>query len=71
MEEDADFIDQLIIRDTKSMHGTFVNGLQLKDHETAELRNDTEITFGADVSRGDDLYPAKTFRCSVGWQEIK
>lgn len=53
------------------MHGTFVNGLQLKNDETAELRNDTELTFGADVSRGDDLYPAKTFRCGVEWEEVK
>lgn len=71
MQDYTDQSDQLIIRDTKSMHGTFVNGLQLKAHETAELRTDTEITFGADVTRSEDLYPAKTFRCTVGWQEIK
>ena len=52
------------------MHGTFVNGVQLRQDETAELNEHAELTFGADVSRGDELFPAKTFRCGVEWEEI-
>lgn len=53
------------------MHGTFVNGLQLAANETAELRDGTELTFGADVTRADEVHPARTFRCSVHWEEKK
>ncbi|KAI5805786.1 hypothetical protein EDC01DRAFT_626600 [Geopyxis carbonaria] len=52
------------------MHGTYVNGLQLHHEETAELQDGTEITFGADVTRGDEVFPAKTFRVGVQWQRL-
>ena len=53
------------------MHGTFVNGLQLHPTETAELQQGTEVTFGAEVTRGEDIYPAKTFRCEVQWERLR
>jgi hypothetical protein len=53
------------------MHGTFVNGLQLHPNETAELQEGTEVTFGAEVTRGDEVYPAKTFRCEVHWERMR
>jgi len=53
------------------MHGTFVNGLQLHPNETAELQQGTEVTFGAEVTRGDEVYPAKTFRCEVEWERLR
>ncbi|KAF8540547.1 hypothetical protein BDD12DRAFT_19200 [Trichophaea hybrida] len=53
------------------MHGTYVNGLQLHLNETAELQQGTEVTFGAEVTRGDDVYPAKTFRCEVEWERMR
>lgn len=59
---------QIIIKDTKSMHGTFVNGLQLLEDETAELRQGTEVTFGCEVTRGEEVFPPKTFRCEVEWE---
>jgi hypothetical protein len=62
---------QIVIQDTKSMHGTYVNGLQLHLNETAELQQGTEVTFGAEVTRGDDVYPAKTFRCEVEWERMR
>lgn len=51
------------------MHGTFVNGLQLRESEEAELRDGTELTFGADVTKGQEVHPAKTFRCMVSWEQ--
>ena len=33
------FRSQIIIQDTRSMHGTFVNGLQLHANETAERKS--------------------------------
>lgn len=62
---------KITIRDTNSMHGTFVNGLQLHRSETAELQEGTEVTFGVEVTRGDDVFPAKTFRCEVKWERSK
>jgi len=53
------------------MHGTFVNGLLLHPNETAELQQGTEVTFGAEVTRGDEVYPAKTFRCEVEWERLR
>lgn len=53
------------------MHGTYVNGLQLHREETAELQDGTEITFGADVTRGEEVFPAKTFRVGVQWQRLQ
>jgi hypothetical protein len=52
------------------MHGTFVNGLQLHPGETAELQDGTEVTFGAEVTRQDEIFPPKTFRCGVHWEPI-
>ncbi|KAL7273392.1 hypothetical protein RUND412_003748 [Rhizina undulata] len=52
------------------MHGTFVNGLSLKADETAELQQGTEVTFGSEVARGEEIFPPKTFRCEVEWEEI-
>lgn len=52
------------------MHGTFVNGLQLQDDETAELRQGTEVTFGCEVTRGEEVFPPKTFRCEVEWEDM-
>lgn len=62
---------KIIIQDTQSMHGTFVNGLLLHPNETAELQQGTEVTFGAEVTRGDEVYPAKTFRCEVEWERLR
>lgn len=62
---------KIVIQDSKSMHGTFVNGLQLHPNETAELQEGTEVTFGAEVTRGEDVYPAKTFRCEVQWERMR
>lgn len=45
-----------------------MNGLQLVKDETAELQQGTEVTFGAEVSRGEEVYGAKTFRCEVKWE---
>lgn len=52
------------------MHGTFVNGLQLREEETAELRQGTEVTFGCEVTRGEEVFPPKTFRCEVVWEDM-
>lgn len=62
---------KITIQDTNSMHGTFVNGLQLHSAETAELQQGTEVTFGAEVTRGDEVFPAKTFRCEVEWERLR
>ncbi|CUS08872.1 unnamed protein product [Tuber aestivum] len=61
---------KIVIKDMKSMHGTYVNGLQLAGDETAELTDGTEVTFGSEVTRGDEIFPPKTFRCGVEWEEI-
>ncbi|KAH0615325.1 uncharacterized protein H6S33_000961 [Morchella sextelata] len=61
---------KIIIKDTKSMHGTFVNGLQLVEEETAELRQGTEVTFGCEVTRGEEVFPPKTFRCDIVWEDM-
>ncbi|RPB13433.1 hypothetical protein P167DRAFT_114446 [Morchella conica CCBAS932] len=52
------------------MHGTFVNGLQLVEEETAELRQGTEVTFGCEVTRGEEVFPPKTFRCDIVWEDM-
>ncbi|RPA96560.1 hypothetical protein L873DRAFT_1693901 [Choiromyces venosus 120613-1] len=61
---------KIVIKDMKSMHGTYVNGLQLAGDETAELTDGTEVTFGSEVTRGDEVFPPKTFRCGVEWEEV-
>lgn len=46
-------IPQVYITDTKSMHGTFVNGIQLVPDTPKQLSNGDKLQFGVSVNRGD------------------
>lgn len=44
---------QVYITDTKSMHGTFVNGMQLVPDTPKQLSSGDKLQFGVSVNRGD------------------
>lgn len=52
----------ITIRDIGSMHGTFVNDLQLRRLEPSGLSNGDLVVFGAEVKRNLDIFPACAFR---------
>ena len=55
----------ITIQDIGSMHGTFVNDLQLRAHEPKELSKNDVVVFGAEVKRNADTFPACVFRVDL------
>ncbi|KAI9797170.1 MAG: hypothetical protein M1835_001843 [Candelina submexicana] len=52
------------LRDVGSMHGTFVNDLQLPKDKSQALKNGDTIRFGSKVTRADETFYAREFRIS-------
>ncbi|TGZ79076.1 hypothetical protein EX30DRAFT_123091 [Ascodesmis nigricans] len=51
--------NKVVIVDSKSMHGTFVDGRQLGVQEEAEILSGTEVTFGANIVRTPRVSPTR------------
>ncbi|KAI1933367.1 hypothetical protein LOZ66_006494 [Ophidiomyces ophidiicola] len=59
------------IMDTNSMHGTWLNGVKLSCERRALLMDGDHITFGADVTRGHDIYAPLKVHVSLSWKKIE
>lgn len=59
------------IRDTDSMHGTYVNGKAIWGQEWQALNSGDALTFGAQVSREGEVFMPKDFTCDVAWEKIE
>ncbi|EEP81255.1 predicted protein [Uncinocarpus reesii 1704] len=55
--------------DTKSMHGTWVNGIKLTSGRRLILEDGDLVTFGTKVARGSDAYEPLTVRLGLSWQK--
>lgn len=62
---------QIQIRDTDSMHGTYVNGKAIWGQEWQALNSGDALTFGAQVSREGEVFMPKDFTCDVIWEKIE
>jgi hypothetical protein len=52
-DEDA---PQIFVTDSKSMHGTFVNGERLEAHTPKQLKSGDILQFGVDVNRNEGTH---------------
>lgn len=58
-------INVITIHDIGSMHGTYINNKQLIVREPTQISDGDEITFGAEVKRGVETFPACAFRVKI------
>ncbi|KAF2095749.1 hypothetical protein NA57DRAFT_59728 [Rhizodiscina lignyota] len=56
---------QAFIRDTGSMHGTFLNGKKIEEGKNHRLITGDILQFGTDVTRGDDTFKAPKYEVTV------
>jgi pSer/pThr/pTyr-binding forkhead associated (FHA) protein len=57
------------IEDIGSMHGTYLNGVELARHVPSILNNGDFVVFGAEVRRGPETFPACGFNIAVEFIE--
>ncbi|KAI9719030.1 MAG: hypothetical protein M1812_003659 [Candelaria pacifica] len=57
------------LKDVKSMHGTFVNDLQLSKGKYQAVKNGDTIRFGSKVTRADETFYAREFRIGYEWKD--
>lgn len=62
---------QIRIRDTDSMHGTYVNGKAIWGQEWQPLNTGDALTFGAQVTREGEVFMPKDFTCDVAWEKVE
>jgi pSer/pThr/pTyr-binding forkhead associated (FHA) protein len=53
------------------MHGTYVNKKHLQREEPTQLSDGDEITFGAQVNRGLEVFPACAFKLKLDFVPFK
>lgn len=66
----ANFLQTITIQDIGSMHGTYLNGVELARHVPSTLNNGDILVFGAEVRRGPETFPACSFRISYEFADI-
>ncbi|KAF8456439.1 hypothetical protein BDZ91DRAFT_528540 [Kalaharituber pfeilii] len=62
---------QLRIRDTDSMHGTYVNGKPVWGQDWKTIMTGDTITFGTQVNRDGETFMPKDFTCDIVWEKIE
>jgi len=60
----------ITIQDIGSMHGTYLNNVELPRKSPAPLGNNDVVVFGAEVKRGPETFPACRFRVNVNFEPI-
>ncbi|CAL3967532.1 unnamed protein product [Diplocarpon coronariae] len=58
----ADFLQDVTIKDIGSMHGTFLNGIELTKNIPMVVGRGDILVFGTEVRRGAETFPACRFR---------
>lgn len=54
-----------MIEDIGAMHGTHLNQKQLTPQKPYQLNSDDKLVFGAEVRRGQEIFPACTFKITT------
>ncbi|KAI9768845.1 MAG: hypothetical protein M1840_004659 [Geoglossum simile] len=57
------------LTDIGSMHGTKIDGNQLKEKEIHKIASDQTVTFGSEIARGPDVFPPRQFRVHIEWDD--
>jgi len=60
-----------MIEDIGSMHGTYLNDVQLSSKNSTAIGNEDEVKFGAEVRRGPETFPACRFRVNYDFVPYK
>lgn len=55
------------IRDSGSMHGTFVNDKKIASDKNCTIRSGDVMTFGTSVTRGNETFKPLKVRCEYEW----
>ncbi|KKZ64698.1 hypothetical protein EMCG_09409 [[Emmonsia] crescens] len=64
--------EQVSVTDTKSMHGTWLNGTKLVSNNKTPLTNRDILTFGTKVTRGSETFQPLKVRLILSWtKEVK
>lgn len=61
----------ITIQDIGSMHGTYLNNIELPRNVPSTLNNGDIVVFGAEVRRGPETFPACSFRINFEFTEKK
>jgi hypothetical protein len=61
----------VMIKDIGSMHGTFLNNAELKQHERTHVNDNDIVVFGTKVTRGTETIPACAFRITYAYSPYK
>lgn len=61
----------ITIQDIGSMHGTYLNNVELPRNVPSTLNNGDIVVFGAEVRRGPETFPACSFRIHFEFTETK
>jgi pSer/pThr/pTyr-binding forkhead associated (FHA) protein len=64
-------INVVTIHDIGSMHGTYINNKQLSVRDPTRILDGDEITFGAEVKRGPETFPACAFQVKIDFVPYK
>ncbi|EAW11624.1 FHA domain protein [Aspergillus clavatus NRRL 1] len=59
------------LRDGGSMHGTWINGKKMPAEKDITINNGDVVTFGAEVTRGQDTHLPLRIRCEYQWSDIE
>lgn len=65
----ANAYQTITIEDIGSMHGTYLNGVELARHMPSILNNGDIVVFGAEVRRGPETFPACSFLVAIEFIE--
>ncbi|RFN44356.1 sarcolemmal membrane-associated protein [Fusarium flagelliforme] len=61
---------KVYIEDTKSLHGTYKNGVLLEKEATAEISSGDKLMFGIPIMRGMESYPPTTLETILKYGSI-
>jgi len=64
-------INIVTVHDIGSMHGTYINNKQLSVRDPTRISDGDEITFGAEVKRGPETFPACAFQVKIDFVPYK
>jgi len=53
------------------MHGTYVDKTHLEAYESKHLSDGDTVVFGAEVKRGEEVFPACAFRITYEYSPYK
>jgi pSer/pThr/pTyr-binding forkhead associated (FHA) protein len=67
----ADMSQNITIQDIGSMHGTYLNGVELPRKTPMAIDDGDVLVFGAEVRRGPEIFPACKFQVNYQFVTYK